>query len=182
MNLLCCDDLKVLIREEVIQQRVRELGAQITADYSGQSLRLVGVLKGAWMFLADLIRHIELAEITVDFLGFTSYGNSLKSSGEVKITKGLDLGIEGLNVLVVEDILDTGETFYYLRQVLESAQPKSIRLVTLLDKASRRTRPVRPDYAGFTIPDVFVVGYGLDYAQCYRQLRDIRVLPSSDRS
>lgn len=170
--------LEVLLDEEKIAQRVRELGAQITADYRGRQLRLVGVLKGAWMFMADLVRHLDL-DISVDFLGFTSYGDGQQPSGEVKITKDLDMSIEGIDVLVVEDILDTGQTFHYLKEVLEAHKPKSMKVVALMDKASRRIRPVHADYVGFTIRDAFVVGYGLDYGQRYRQLRDVRILPSA---
>jgi len=170
--------LEILVDAEKIAQRVRELGAQISADYRGKPLRLVGILKGAWVFLADLIRQIDLEEVTVDFLGLASYGNVARSSGEVKITKDLDMSIEGIDVLIVEDILDTGETLHYLKGVLEAAKPKSVKLVTLLDKVSRRTQPIRADYVGFTIPDAFVVGYGLDYAQNYRQLPAVCILRS----
>jgi hypoxanthine phosphoribosyltransferase len=165
---------------EAIARRVRELAVQISADYRGRPLRLVGILKGAWMFLADLIRYIDLEDVTVDFLGVASYGRSTKSSGEAKITKDLDQSIEGLDVLIVEDILDTGETFNYLQEILAARQPKSLKAVVLFDKAERRTRPAQADYVGFTIPDRFVVGYGLDYAERYRQLRDLRVLRLPD--
>jgi hypoxanthine phosphoribosyltransferase len=167
--------LEILLDEETIARRVRELAAQISADYRGRPVRLIGILKGAWVFMADLIRHLEL-EVTVDFLSFTSYGDGAQSSGIVKITKDLDETIAGLDVLVVEDILDTGQTFEYLRGVLEAHQPRSLKVVTLLDKPSRRLRPVTANYVGFTIPDVFVVGYGLDYAQRYRNLREVRIL------
>ena len=170
------NQLEVLLDAETIGRRVRELAAQISADYRGRPLRLVGILKGAWMFLADLIRYIDLEDVTVDFLGVASYGRSTKSSGEAKITKDLDQSIEGLEVLIVEDILDTGETFTYLQEILSARQPKSLKAVVLLDKPSRRTRPARADYVGFTIPDRFVVGYGLDYAEKYRELPDVRVL------
>ena len=150
-------DLEILVDAERIARRVRELGAQISADYRGKPLRLVGILKGAWVFLADLIRQLDLDNVSVDFLGLASYGGAAESSGEVRITKDLDLSLEGIDVLVVEDILDTGETFHYLRGVLEAHRPKSLRLVTLLDKAARRTRPIRADYVGFTIPNAFVV-------------------------
>ena len=169
------DDLEILLDAQVIARRVRELGAQISADYHGRPVRLVGILKGAWVFMADLIRHLDL-EVTVDFLSIASYGDNLHPTSAVKITKDLDQSIEGLDVLVVEDILDTGQTFEYLRGVLEAHQPRSLKVVTLLDKPSRRVRPVQADYVGFTIPDVFVVGYGLDYAQQYRNLPDVRIL------
>ena len=167
--------LEVLIDAESIARRVRELAAQISADYRGRPVRLIGILKGAWVFMADLVRHLDL-EVTVDFLSFTSYGDGAQSSGTVKITKDLDQSIAGLDVLIVEDILDTGQTFEYLRGVLEAHKPRSLKVVTLLDKPSRRVRPVKADYVGFTVPDVFVVGYGLDYAQQYRHLPDIRIL------
>lgn len=167
--------LEMLLSEEKITQRVRELGARITADYQGRPLHLVGILKGAWVFLADLIRYIDL-EVTVDFLGIASYGAGNTTSGQVKITKDLDHSIEGLEVLAVEDILDTGLTFTYLHKMLTARKPKSLKLIALLDKAERRIKPVHADYVGFTIPDLFVVGYGLDYGQKYRQLRDVCVL------
>jgi hypoxanthine phosphoribosyltransferase len=170
-------NLEVLLDAETIAKRVRAMGAEITADYRGRTPHLVGILKGAWVFLADLIRHLDLA-VTIDFMGIESYGSGAASSGEVKITKDLDLSIEGRDVLVVEDILDTGRTFHYLQGVLEAHRPQSLKLVTLLDKVSRRVIPVRADYVGFPIPDLFVVGYGLDYAQKYRQLREVRVLRS----
>jgi hypoxanthine phosphoribosyltransferase len=168
-------DLDILLDKEAIARRVRELGAQISADYRGRPLRLVGVLKGAWVFLADLVRCLDL-DVTVDFLSFTSYGDGAESSGAVKITKDLDQSITGLDVLVVEDILDTGRTFEYLLGALEAHKPRSVKVVTLLDKPSRRIRPVKADYVGFTIPDVFVVGYGLDYAGKYRNLPEVRIV------
>ncbi len=171
------ENLEILLDADKIASRVRELGAEITTDYRGRVPHLVGILKGAWVFLADLIRHLDL-EVTVDFMGIESYGMGISSSGEVKITKDLDTSIEGRDVLVVEDILDTGRTFHFLQGVLLTHKPKSLKLVALLDKTSRRIIPVHADYVGFQIPDLFVVGYGLDYAQKYRQLRDVRVLRS----
>lgn len=171
------ENLEILLGAEEIAKRVQEMAAQITDDYRGGTPHLVGILKGAWVFLADLIRHLEL-EVTVDFLGIQSYGLRTTSLGEVKITKDLDVSTAGRDVLVVEDILDTGRTFHYLRGVLAAHEPKSFRLATLLDKPSRRVMPVQADYVGFSIPDVFVVGYGLDYAQQYRQLRDLCVIRS----
>jgi len=167
-------NLEVLLDAETIARRVRELAREISADYRGRPLRLVGILKGAWVFLADLIRHLDL-EVTVDFLSIASYGDHSHSSGVVRVTKDLDESIEGLDVLVVEDILDSGHTFEYLRGVLEAHKPKSLKVVTLLDKPSRRVRPVHADYVGFTIPDVFAVGYGLDHAQQCRHLPDVRI-------
>jgi hypoxanthine phosphoribosyltransferase len=169
------EKLELLLSAEKIQARVKELAAQISADYAGRRVHLIGVLKGSWIFLADLIRHLDL-QVTLDFLGIASYGSAQESSGVVKITKDLDSSIEGLDVLVVEDILDTGQTFEFLEGVLSAHRPQRIRMVTLLDKASRRIRPVHADYVGFTIPDVFVVGYGLDFAQQYRELPDLCVL------
>ncbi len=170
------ENLEILLDAEKITRRVREIAAEITGDYRGRTPHLVGILKGAWVFLADLIRHLELA-VTVDFLSIQSYGSGT-ASGEVKITKDLDVSIAGRDVLVVEDILDTGRTFHYLQGVLAAHKPKSLKLATLLDKPSRRVIPVQADYVGFSIPDLFVVGYGLDYAQQYRQLRDLRVIRS----
>lgn len=167
--------LEILLDKEKIARRVKELGEQISAEYRGRPLHLIGILKGSWVFLADLIRHLDL-EVTVDFLGFSSYGDGHSSSGQVKITKDLDASIEGMDVLVVEDILDTGHTFHYLRGLLTRRKPKSMKVVTLLDKPSRRANPVKADYVGFTIPDAFVVGYGLDFAQRYRGLPEVRVL------
>ena len=156
--------LEILLDAEKIQRRVKELGAQISAEYRGRPLHLIGILKGSWMFLADLIRALDL-EVTVDFLGFASYGDGQSSSGQVKITKDLDSSIEGLDVLVVEDILDTGHTFQYLQALLSRRKPKSLKVVTLLDKPSRRANPVRADYGGFTISHAFVGGYRLRFFQ-----------------
>jgi hypoxanthine phosphoribosyltransferase len=169
------NNLEVLLDAEKIQRRVRELGRQISADYRGRPLHLIGILKGSWVFLADLIRHLDL-EVTVDFLGFSSYGDGQSTSGQVKITKDLDAPIEGMDVLVVEDILDTGHTFQYLQSLLTRRKPKSMKVVTLLDKPSRRIHPVAADYVGFAIPDAFVVGYGLDFAQKYRGLPEVCIL------
>jgi hypoxanthine phosphoribosyltransferase len=169
--------VEILLTRDKIDQRVRELGAEIARDYRGRTPHLVGVLKGAWVFMADLIRQFDF-DVTVDFLGITSYGAGAHSSGEVKITKDLDVSIEGRDVLIVEDILDTGRTFKFLQEVLSVHQPHGLSLVTLLDKTSRRVVPVHADYVGFRIPDVFVVGYGLDFNQQYRNLPDLRVLRS----
>jgi hypoxanthine phosphoribosyltransferase len=168
-------DLEVLVDASQIAARIRELGKEISRDYLGRTPHLVGVLKGAWIFMADLIRHLSL-EVTVDFLGIESYASGTTSSGEVKITKDLDVSIVGRDVLVVEDILDTGRTYHYLQGVLSAHQPKTLKLVTLLDKTGRRAVAVKADYVGFQIPDVFVVGYGLDYNQQFRRLHDVRCL------
>jgi hypoxanthine phosphoribosyltransferase len=167
--------LEVLLSASQIAARIRELGEEISRDYLGRTPHLVGVLKGAWVFMADLIRHLSL-EVTIDFLGIESYTSGATSSGEVKITKDLDVSIVGRDVLVVEDILDTGRTYRYLQGVLSAHQPKSLKLVTLLDKTGQRTVTVKADYVGFQIPDVFVVGYGLDYNQQFRRLPDVRCL------
>jgi hypoxanthine phosphoribosyltransferase len=169
-------DLPVLLDAAKIRTRVAELAADISRDYQGRTPHLVGVLKGAWVFMADLVRHITIP-CTVDFLSIQSYGAGAVSSGEVKITKDLDVSIEGRDVVLVEDILDTGRTFAYLQEVLRAHDPASLRLVALLDKHSRRIIKVQADYVGFRIPEVFVVGYGLDFDQKYRNLADVRYIP-----
>jgi hypoxanthine phosphoribosyltransferase len=167
--------LRTLLTEQEIQKRIREMGAQIDADYPIGTLHLVCILKGACFFMADLARAIE-RDIVVDFIGISSYGRGKTTSGAVKLTKDLDMAIENADVLLVEDIVDTGVTITYLVNILEQRKPKSIRIASLLDKPSRRLRPVKVAYIGFEIPDEFVVGYGLDYAERYRNLRDVCVL------
>jgi len=167
--------LRTLLTEQEIQKRIREMGAQIDADYPAGSLHLVCILKGACFFMADLARSIE-RDVVVDFMGISSYGRGKTTSGAVKLTKDLDIAIESADVLLVEDIVDTGVTITYLINILEQRKPKSIRIAALLDKPSRRLRPVKVAYIGFEIPDEFVVGYGLDYAEKYRNLRDVCVL------
>ncbi len=167
--------MRVLIPAERIQARVRELGAQITADYPNGGVFLLGILKGAFVFLSDLARAIE-CPVRIDFIGISSYGRGTTTSGEVKLTKDLDSSIEGADILVVEDIVDSGVTLTYLIHVLEQRRPRSIRIAALLDKPERRHAPVKVDYVGFQIPDEFVIGYGLDYAEKYRNLRDVCVL------
>jgi hypoxanthine phosphoribosyltransferase len=167
--------LRTLLTEQEIQKRIREMGAQIDADYPTGTLHLVCILKGACFFMADLARAIE-RDIVVDFIGISSYGRGKTTSGAVKLTKDLDMAIENADVLLVEDIVDTGVTITYLVNILEQRKPKSIRIASLLDKPSRRLRPVKVAYIGFEIPDEFVVGYGLDYAEKYRNLRDVCVL------
>jgi hypoxanthine phosphoribosyltransferase len=169
------EHLRVLLRRDAIERRIRRLGRQITGDFRGQRLHLIGVLKGASIFLSDLIREIRL-EVSLDFIAVASYGQSARSSGQVRLTKDLDDSIEGLNAILVEDILDTGRTLHYLQRVLLQRKPRLLRIATLLSKSSPRVRQIQPDYVGFEIPDEFVVGYGLDYAERYRNLRDICVL------
>ncbi|WP_420239422.1 hypoxanthine phosphoribosyltransferase [Telmatobacter bradus] len=164
--------LEILYSREQIAKRVLELGEQITRDLNGEKLVMVGVLKGAAPFLADLARTIQL-DATFDFVAVSSYGNGQRSSGAVKMIKDLDHPIEGRNVLVVEDILDTGLTLSYLRKLLLQQKPKSLRIATLLDKPSRRIEKIEADYVGFSIPNLFVIGYGMDYAERYRNLPDI---------
>ncbi len=165
----------VLLDTQTIQKRVRELGAWIAEDYRGKKPLLIGILKGASIFHADLVRAIDL-ELSFDFIAVASYGDLTKSSGEVRILKDLDESVEGKDVLVVEDIVDTGLTLQYLLQSLRARNPESVKIVTLLSKPSRREIEVPVDYVGFEIPDEFVVGYGLDYNQRYRNLPEIRTL------
>lgn len=169
----------VLLESSKIQQRVLELGKQITADYRGKTLHLIAILKGASIFHSDLIRSIDLG-VTIDFMAVASYGISTEGSGEVRILKDLDESIEGRDVILVEDILDTGLTLRYLIQNLRSRDPSSLKVVTLLNKPSRRKVEVNADYVGFEIPDQFVIGYGLDFGQRYRNLPDICILKISD--
>jgi hypoxanthine phosphoribosyltransferase len=167
--------LRVLISDEKIQARIRELGEQISRDYPDGNLHLICILKGACFFLTDLARAMK-RDVFVDFMGISTYGKGKTSSGEVKVTKDLDISIEGANVLIVEDIVDSGVTLNYLLHLLEQRRPHSIRIAALLDKPERRLRPVHVSYVGFQIPDQFVVGYGLDYAEKYRNLDSICVL------
>jgi hypoxanthine phosphoribosyltransferase len=168
-------NLRVLISSEKIQARIRELGEQISADYPDGRLHMIGILKGAVFFMTDLARAMK-HDVFVDFMGISTYGKGKTSSGEVKVTKDLDISLEGADVLVVEDIVDSGVTLNYLLHVLEQRRPRSIRIAALLDKPERRLRPVHVSYVGFQIPDEFVVGYGLDYAEKYRNLDDICVM------
>ena len=169
------DVLRVLLSEDEIREKVRELGGKITADYKNSNLMLVTVLKGAVVFLADLMRQIDVpAEI--DFMVVSSYGSGVKSSGVVKIVKDLDVPLAGKDILIVEDILDSGLTLSYIKELLESRGPRSIRIATLLDKPSRRKVDLQADYIGFSVPDEFVIGYGLDYDENYRNLPYIGIL------
>jgi hypoxanthine phosphoribosyltransferase len=180
-------DLKVLLSRDQISKRVAEMGEQIARDFQGQSIIFLGVLKGAAIFLSDLARHVPL-DATFDFIGVSSYGNrptpaenpaghaAWDSSGEVRLTKDVDQALTGQNVVLVEDILDTGLTLNYIKKVVLAHQPKAFRIAALLDKPSRRKQPIDVQYVGFTIPDAYVVGYGLDYAEKYRNLPDICVI------
>ena len=167
--------LRVLISSEQIQARIKELGEQISKDYPTGNLHMICILKGATFFMTDLARAMKRV-VFVDFMGISTYGKGKTSSGEVRLTKDLDISLEGAEVLIVEDIVDSGVTLTYLMNVLEQRRPKSLHIATLLDKPERRLRPVDVAYVGFKIPDEFVVGYGLDFAEDYRNLRDICVL------
>jgi len=179
-------ELKVLISREQIARRVAELGADIARDFAGKSVIFIGVLKGAAIFLSDLARQVPL-DATFDFIGVSSYGNrpspaqelqsGWDSTGEVRLTKDVDQSMRGKNIILVEDILDTGLTLTFLKKILLAHQPESFRIAALLDKPSRRKQPIDADYLGFTIPDQFVVGYGLDFAEMYRNVPDICVIP-----
>lgn len=169
------DDIQeILYTQEQIQQRVRELGAQLTEDYAGRDLHLVTILKGSLPFLADLMRAIDLP-LTVDLMGVSSYAG-IHSTGEVRVTMDLDETIEGRHVVIVEDIIDTGNTLSYVLRNLRQRAPASVKIVTFLDKPARRGSPLEADYVGFTIPDDFVIGYGLDWNQRYRNLPYIGIL------
>ena len=184
-------DLRVLLSRDQIAERVRAIAQQITADAKGEPVIFVGVLKGAAIFLSDLVRQVDV-DATFEFIAVSSYGNrptptqelrrAWDSTGEVRLTKDVDQSLRGKNVILVEDILDTGLTLSFLKRLLLGHQPKSLRVAVLLDKPSRRKMPVQVDYTGFAIPDEFVVGYGLDFAERYRNLPDICVLPSTATS
>jgi hypoxanthine phosphoribosyltransferase len=168
--------LRVLVSAEQIQKRIAELGAEIDRDYpGGEPVYLIAVLKGAFIFMADLSRAMK-TPARIEFIGISSYGKGKTTSGQVQLTKDLDAPIEGHHVIIVEDILDTGITLNYLTTLMAQRKPKSLRIVTLLDKPERRQSPVKANYIGFTIPDEFVVGYGLDYAEDYRNLKDVCVM------
>jgi len=180
------NELKLLLSREQIAARVVDIGKQITRDSAGESLVFIGVLKGAAIFLSDLVRHVDL-DATFDFIGVTSYGNPpgpkqekvWNSTGEVRLVKDVEHSLRGQNVILVEDILDTGLTLTFLKRLLLGHEPKSLRIAALLDKPERRRLKIEADYVGFTIPNEFVVGYGLDYAERYRNLPDIRILPGA---
>lgn len=169
---------KVLITEEQLKTRIAELGKQITKDYAGKKLLIVGTLKGAYIFLADLLREIDL-NAEIDFVSASSYGNATTTSGQVKLLKDLETDCSGRDVLIVEDIVDTGITLTRLQEVIKSVGAATVEIVTLLSKSARRQTDVSVKYVGFDIPDEFVVGFGLDYGQLYRGLRDVCVLKES---
>lgn len=168
--------LRVLISREQIEARVGAMAAQIEADYPEGPIYFISILKGSFIFMADLVRALRRHTIRVEFMGISSYGNQKTSSGQVKVTRDLDANIEGHHVIVVEDIIDSGVTLSYLTRVLTQRRPKTLAIATLLDKPERRIQPVEVKYTGFRIPDEFVVGYGLDYAEDYRNLASICVL------
>ena len=172
-------NLAVHITEEQIRTRIKDLGAEITRDYAGLNPLLIGVLKGACFFLSDLLRAID-TRVSIEFMAISSYGSSTRTSGEVRIMKDLDVAIEGRHILVVEDIVDTGLTLSYLLANLASRGAASVKLAALLDKHERRQKEVKIDYLGFQIPDEFVVGYGLDFAERYRNLPFIGVLKNPE--
>jgi hypoxanthine phosphoribosyltransferase len=167
---------RILISSERIQKRVQEMAVQIESDYPEGPIYIVSILKGAFIFVADLVRALKRPSVRIEFMAISSYGNQKTTSGQVKVTRDLDVNIEGQQVLIVEDIIDSGVTLSYLKRLLEQRHPKSLAIATLLDKPERRLTPVDVKYIGFQIPDEFVVGYGLDYAEDYRNLGDIRVL------
>ncbi len=167
---------RILIPAEQIQQRVKSMAAEIEADYGEGPLYLISVLKGSFIFVADLSRAFQKLKVRIEFMGISSYGKEKTSSGQVKVTRDLDVPVEGHHILIVEDIIDSGVTLTYLKRLIEHRKPKSVAIATLLDKPERRVQPVEVKYTGFQIPDEFVVGYGLDYAEDYRNLADICVL------
>lgn len=169
------DIQEVLFTEAELNERINELGEQITADYEGKSLIVVGILKGSNIFTSDLVRKINLP-LKMDFMAVSSYGNATESTGVVKILKDLDRGIEGEHVLIVEDIVDSGLTLKYLKDILLTRNPASIKVCTLLDKPARRKEDIKPDYLGYEVPDEFIVGYGIDYAEHYRNLPYVGIL------
>lgn len=169
------DILQVLFSEEQLRQKCAELGARISRDYEGKNLLMVSVLKGSVVFMADLMRHITVP-CGIDFMAVSSYGSGVKTSGVVKINKDLDIDLAGRDILIVEDILDSGMTLSYLTELLRDRGPASIRIAALLDKPSRRKANVQPDYVGYVVPDEFVVGYGLDYDERYRNLPYVGIL------
>ena len=169
------DVLETLYSEQELEEMVARVAAEIQRDYEDKNLFMVAVLKGSLMFMADLMRHLDI-RCAIDFMAFSSYGNNTSTSGEVRVLKDLDSKLEGKDVLIVEDILDSGVTLAYLKKMLSARNPRSIRIATLLDKPERRKADVKADYVGAVVPDRFIVGYGLDYAEQYRNLPYIGVL------
>ena len=169
------DKIRVLLTEEEVNERIKTLGKQISENYAGKQIHMICVLKGGVFFMCELAKRITVP-VTLDFMSVSSYGDDTKSSGVVKIVKDLDQPLEGKDVLIVEDIIDSGRTLSYLLRILKGRHPASVRLCTLLDKPDRRVRDVHVDYVGFNIPDEFVVGFGLDYAQKYRNLPYIGIV------
>lgn len=169
------DIQEVLYSEEQISQKVKELGVQLTKDFEGRNPLVICILKGAFIFMSDLVKEIKIP-LEIDFMAVSSYGQSTKSSGVVKIIKDLDTPVEGRDVLIVEDIIDSGLTLSYLIDVLERRNATSVTVATLFDKPARRTVDLQPHYKGYTLPDEFVVGYGLDYSEKYRNLPFIGIL------
>lgn len=169
------EKISVLLPEEEVRERIEAMGKQISKDYEGRQVHLICILKGGAFFMCELAKRITVP-VSLDFMSVSSYGDKMSSSGVVRIAKDLDESIEGKDVLIVEDIIDTGRTLYYLMDVLRKRNPKSLHLCTLLDKPERREIDVKVDYVGFEIPDKFIVGYGLDYAQKYRNLPYIGVV------
>lgn len=169
------DIQEVLLSQQTIAEKVKQLGAQISQDYANKDLLLISVLKGSVVFMADLMRAISVPA-GIDFMAVSSYGVGSKSSGIVKIIKDIDIELEGKDLLIVEDILDSGMTLSYLKELLKGRNPASIKIVTLLDKPARRKVSIQPDYVGFEVPDEFLVGYGLDFSECYRNLPYIGIL------
>ena len=173
------DDIKkVLIGEDELRAIVKRLGEQITEDYKGKDVLLIGILKGSVIFMADLMRAIDLP-CNIDFMAVSSYGSGTESSGRVKINKDLDNDIQGKDIIIIEDILDSGKTLYYIRDILSARKPASIKICTLFDKPERREADIKADYIGSLVPNEFIVGYGLDYAEYYRNLPFIGVLKES---
>lgn len=173
------EKIRVLLSEEEVDKRIQEIGEQISRDYEGKEVHLICVLKGGVFFMCELAKRIRVP-VSLDFMSVSSYGDETSSSGVVRIVKDLDQPLEGKDVLIVEDIIDSGRTLYYLMDILKKRNPKSMRLCTLLDKPERRVKDVKVDYTCFNIPDEFVVGYGLDYAQKYRNLPFIGVVEFDD--
>jgi hypoxanthine phosphoribosyltransferase len=173
---MAASNSRVLISSDRIRERIDQLAREIEADYPNGPLYLISILKGSFIFVADLARAFQNLAVRIEFMAISTYGSRKTSSGQVKLTRDLDVSIEGHHVLIVEDIVDSGVTLCYLKRLLEHRNPKSLEIVTLLDKPEKRVQAVDVKYVGFRIPDEFVVGYGLDYAEDYRNLRDIRVL------